>query len=560
VAASAVPEFLFHWAVYCVLARAAPGAAAPEGLVMSAASIFISTSIPYVNGPPHVGFAWELVLADVLARYHRARGRRVTFLTGTDDNSLKNVRAAQAEGTETARFVRARGERFVALCRALGISNDDFLRTAFDPRHAPAVEALWRACEVRGDVYPSSYRGAYCVGCEQFYSPHDLADGRCPEHDAALEHIDEQNHFFRLSAHQSFIDRLLSSDGLRIWPEAYRGETYRWIEAGLTDFSISRSTERAGGWGIPVPGDAGQIVYVWFDALANYISALGYGSDGLAFREYWLGSARRIHVIGKNVTRFHCIYWPAILESARLATPTDVLVHGFLTVEGRKIGKSLGNGIDPFALVERFGADRFRHYLLAHFPLGRDGDFSTAALARTCQDELGDQLGNLLNRVLVLLEQNTDGVVPESANEEGELAREARRAAERARDELERCDPFAASAAVFGLVRATNLVVSRVEPWKIARRARAAPADERAELESELQYHLGDAARSLLWTAALLEPFLPETAARIAAALGAALPPVYGDVAPGWRALGANAVIRRGEVLFERIAETGLFG
>jgi methionyl-tRNA synthetase len=527
---------------------------------MPSSTIFISTSIPYVNGPPHVGFAWELVLADVLARYHRARGRRVTFVTGTDDNSLKNVRAAQAEGTDTASFVRARGERFVALCRALGISNDDFLRTAFDPRHAPAVEALWRACEARGDVYPSSYCGAYCVGCEQFYSPHELAEGRCPEHDAPLERIDEQNHFFRLSAHQSFVDRLLSSGALRIWPDAYRRETYGWVEAGLEDFSISRSTERAGGWGIAVPGDAGQIVYVWFDALANYISALGYGSDASAFRDTWVCGARRIHVIGKNVTRFHCVYWPAILESAGLSAPTDVVVHGFLTVEGRKIGKSLGNGVDPFALVERFGADRLRHYLLSHFPLGRDGDFSAAALARSCQDELGDQLGNLLNRVLVLLEQNTGGVLPESAHEEGELAHEARRAAERARDELDRCDPFAASAAVFGLVRATNLVVSRVEPWKLARRAGAADADERGALEAELQHHLGDVARSLLWTAALLEPFLPETAARIAAALGTTLPAVYADGALRWRPLGANAVIRRGGVLFERIATTGLFG
>jgi len=236
-------------------------------------SIFITTAIPYVNGAPHVGFAWELVLADVLARYQRARGRRVRFLTGTDDNSLKNVRAAEAEGADTAAFVRARGERFESLCRALRLSNDDFIRTAFDPRHAPAVERLWRACDAAGDVYRSSYCGAYCVGCERFYGPHELDGGGCPEHDAPLEQVDEQNYFFRLGRHQGEIDRWLSSDELRIAPEVYRAEAYGWVEAGLTDFSISRSTARARGWGIPVPDDAGQIVYVWFDALANYISA-----------------------------------------------------------------------------------------------------------------------------------------------------------------------------------------------------------------------------------------------------------------------------------------------
>jgi methionyl-tRNA synthetase len=522
---------------------------------MTQSTIFISTSIPYVNGPPHVGFAWELVLADVLARYHRARGRRVFFLTGTDDNSAKNVRAAQAEARPTSDFVRARGQRFVELCRALELSNDDFLRTAFDPRHAPAVQALWRACEERGDVYRASYRGNYCVGCEQFYAPHELIADRCPEHETPLEAIDEQNYFFRLSRHRVGLDRLLSSGALRIWPEVYRGEAYGWVAAGLSDFSISRSRERAGGWGIAVPGDPEQIVYVWFDALANYVSALGYGTDETAFREHWREDARRIHVIGKNVTRFHCVYWPGVLHSAGLAAPSDVVVHGFLTVDGRKIGKSLGNGVDPFALLERYGAERLRHYLVRCFPLGRDGDFSAAALAQTSQDELGDQLGNLLNRVLVLIQQNSAGVVPEAADEAGVLALEARRAAERASDELERCDPYAASAAVFDFVRAANLAISREEPWSIARRARSTNIsdEERLALARKLERSLGDAARGLLWAGALLAPFLPATAARIAAAFATGLPAVYGDGAPKWRPLAAGARVQRDGVLFERV-------
>lgn len=537
-------------------------------------SIFISTSIPYVNGAPHVGFAWELVLADVLARFHRARGRRVRFLTGTDDNSLKNVRAAESEGTPTAAFVRARGERFAALCGALGLSNDDFIRTAFDPRHAPAVERLWRACDAAGDVYRSSYSGAYCVGCEQFYAPHELRGGRCPEHEAPLERIDEQNHFFRLARHQPEVDRLLSTGALRIWPEPYRAEAYGWVEAGLADFSISRSTARARGWGIPVPGDAGQIVYIWFDALANYISALGYGSDAPDFDPRWTDAARRIHVIGKNVTRFHCIYWPAILASAGLRAPSDVVVHGFLTVEGRKIGKSLGNGVDPFQLVERYGADRLRHYLIRHFPLGRDGDFSLAALEHAASDELADQLGNLLSRVLVLLERNTGGVIPacppgsqsdeglasepdnpHDGRHDGPLAEAARRAATSATAELERCDPPAAYAEVFAFVRACNLELAQTEPWKLARRARdsADPAERRA-LEARCQAILADAARGLLWTAALLEPFLPDASVRIGAALGAELPRVYAGTFTDWSALGNNARVRRDGVLFPRVS------
>jgi methionyl-tRNA synthetase len=525
-------------------------------------SIFISTSIPYVNGVPHVGFAWELVLADVLARYHRARGRCVRFQTGTDDNSLKNVRAAEAAGADTAGFVRARGERFEALCRALRLSNDDFIRTAFDPRHAPAVERLWKACDAAGDVYRSSYRGAYCVGCEQFYGPHEIVDGGCPEHDAPLERIDEENHFFRLSRHQAHVDRALSGGAVRIWPEVYRAEAHAWLQAGLADFSVSRSTARARGWGIPVPGDAGQIVYVWFDALANYISALGYAGDAPELDRFWQHAARRIHVIGKNVTRFHCIYWPAILTSAGLCPPSDVVVHGFLTVDGRKIGKSLGNGVDPFQLVERYGADRLRHYLIRHFPLGRDGDFSTAALEHASNDELADQLGNLLQRVLVLLERNTGGAIPPPTSGRpgdsllgGPLAEAARRAAEAARAHLERCDPPGALAEVFGFVRAQNLELSQHEPWKLARRARdTSDAGERAGLESRCAHLLAEAARGLLWTGALLEPFLPDAARRIATALGAPLPAVYGDVAPDWPSLGGHARIQRENVLFARLA------
>jgi methionyl-tRNA synthetase len=524
---------------------------------MTDASVFVSSSIPYVNGPPHVGFAWELVLADVLARYHRAAGRRVWFSTGTDDNSLKNVRAAGAASTDVAAFVRTRGERFVALCGALGLSNDDFIRTAFDPRHAPTVEHVWRACAARGDVYRSSYRGAYCVGCEQFFAPHELPDGRCPEHDSALEHIDEANYFFHLARHQAGVAQLLSSGALRVHPDVYRAETQAWLDAGLTDFSISRGTPRARGWGIPVPGDDAQTVYVWFDALVNYLATLAVGGDPASGLQRWSECERRIHVVGKNVTRFHNVYWPAILASAGLPPPSDVVVHGFLTVDGRKIGKSLGNGVDPFALLERFGAERLRHYLLRRFPLGRDGDVSVAALVQCSNEELADQLGNLQNRLLVLLEQNTAGLVPplsSAAGTSSALSAEARRLTERARAELERGDPHQGISHAFALVRACNLELARTEPWALARASREARGAEREALERRLCDALGDAARGLLWAAALLAPFLPGTAARVAAALGAPLPPVY-RAPPEWGALATGSRVRREGVLFERVCE-----
>jgi methionyl-tRNA synthetase len=537
---------------------------------MTADAIFITTSIPYVNGPPHVGFAWELVLADTLARYHRLRGRDVRFLTGTDDNSLKNVRAAEGAGRPTADFVRSQGQRFVELAARLGLSNDDFIRTAFDPRHAPAVEKLWVACADAGDIYTRSYRGLYCVGCEQFYAPTELTAGRCPEHDTPLEAVDEANYFFRLGRHREHVARALTrdpvpSDGplavpvprgsIRVVPEVYRAETQHWVEAGLHDFSISRSQERARGWGIKVPGDPAQTVYVWFDALANYVSALGYASGAEELERFWQQSSRRIHVIGKNVTRFHCVYWPAILESAGLSCPTDVVVHGFLTVEGRKIGKSLGNGVDPFALVERFGRDRLRHYLLAHFPLGRDGDFSVAGLVRANDAELADQLGNLQNRVLVLLEQNADGCVPLGGAETSRLAPLARRTLQSVCTELERSAPDAALRAIFSLVQACNLELARTEPWKIARTlAGSSSLAQRAELRTELLSILGEAARSLLWIAGLLAPFLPDTAERIAQSFGTAVPPVYRDAPPVWAELGAGSRVARREVLFARLA------
>src|SRR5215471_14799179 len=299
--------------------------------------IYLTTAIPYVNAEPHLGFALELVQADTLARHHRLRGEEVRLLTGTDDNSLKNVLAAEAAGVATAELVKRNADRFADLQSRLELTFDDFIRTSTDPRHEPAVDRLWRASEAAGDLYRGLYEGLYCVGCEQFYEPDELEGGLCPEHETVPEKVAEENWFFRLSRYQDQVAGLISSGTLRIVPEFHAREVLAFIRGGLRDISISRSWERARGWGVPVPGDPSQVMYVWWDALGNYLTGLDYGDgpDAPAFRTWWRGEqaadSRRVHVIGKDILRFHAVYWPAMLLSAGLPLPTEIFVHDFLT-------------------------------------------------------------------------------------------------------------------------------------------------------------------------------------------------------------------------------------
>lgn len=291
-------------------------------------TLYLSTSIPYVNAVPHLGFAQELVIADAMARHYRRRGFDVRFQTGSDENSLKNVRAAQDAGMPVSDWVAAHAEQFRSLRGTLDLSFDDFIRTSSEARHTVGVQALWERCMASGDLYRRHYRGLYCVGCEQFYEPGELVDGACPEHLAPLEMVEEENWFFRLSRYAEPLRTLIETDALRVQPAKRKREVLDFIDRGLRDFSVSRSRERAHGWGIPVPGDPDQVLYVWFDALGNYISALGYGSDDdKRFSRYWTRAARRIHVIGKGVVRFHAVYWPAMLLSAGAPLPTEIRIH-----------------------------------------------------------------------------------------------------------------------------------------------------------------------------------------------------------------------------------------
>src|SRR5580698_1295262 len=345
---------------------------------------YITTTIPYVNARPHLGFALELVQADVLARHRRARGDQVRLQAGTDDNALKNVLAARAAGVGVQEFVDANADAFVALAGPLSLSVDDVIRTSRDPRHRPGVERIWRACAAAGDLYRRHYAGLYCLGCEQFYTPDELPGGRCPEHGTQPQPVSEENWFFRLSRYGGTLRDLITSGALRIEPAGRRNEVLAQLDAGLADFSVSRSAERAHGWGIPVPGDPGQVIYVWFDALVNYVSALTYGAGGPDLERWWTGAGRRIHLAGKGVLRFHAVYWPAILLSAGLPLPTDILVHDYLTADGQKISKSAAGGPsgdnDPVALAAAYGADALRWWLLRDVPRTGDTDFTVARL------------------------------------------------------------------------------------------------------------------------------------------------------------------------------------
>lgn len=462
---------------------------------------FISTAIPYVNAAPHIGFALELLIADVLARRARAQGRDVYFLTGTDENGLKNALAAELAGIPVERFVASKAKEFEALGAALDISRDDFVRTSADPRHAPAVERLWRACDANGDIYIGSYEGLYCVGCEQFYAETELVDGLCPEHGARPERIAERNYFFRLGRYRDALVELIASDRLAIRPRHRRNEVLAFLAAPLEDLSISRSVERAHGWGIPVPGDASQVVYVWFDALANYISALGYGADDAQFRKYWSEHGRISHVIGKGVTRFHAVYWPAILLSAGLRPPTEILVHGYVTADGAKISKSRGNVVSPLDAAARHGSDALRYYLLRHIGSHRDGDFSWRRFDEAYTHELADGLGNLVSRSVALARKHGPPSEKASTLADG--------LDERIDEHLQQFAVDRALDAIWSVVTDANAYVNRTEPWRLAR---AGDVDALNDVIAELY-----AALNAIGLA--LEPFLPRTSAQLLRAL-----------------------------------------
>ena len=358
---------------------------------------YLATSIAYTNALPHLGFALELVQADVITRYHQLFGEDVFFLTGTDEHGQKVVKAAEKDGKEPKEFTDAVSAKFKSLTRFLNLSNNDFIRTTDEKRHWPKVKEIWLKLKENGDIYKKKYKGLYCVGCEAFITKKDLVGENCKIHQKEPEIVEEENYFFKLSKYSKEIGEILEKDKVKIIPKARKNEMLNFIGQGLEDISFSRPRKDLK-WGIPVPDDNSHTIYVWADALINYLSALDY-PEGVNFKKYWPPD---IHFLGKDILRFHATIWLGVLLSLKLPLPKNIFVHGFITSNGQKMSKSLGNVIDPFELVKKYGTDAVRYFLLREIPPTEDGDFTYEKFKQRYNSDLASGLGNLVARVLVM--------------------------------------------------------------------------------------------------------------------------------------------------------------
>jgi len=428
---------------------------------------YITTAISYPNGPPHIGHAYEAIAADVIARFQRSQGRDVRFQTGTDEHGLKMAQAARAEGVEPRAFANKMSRLFQDMCDILNVSYDRFILTS-EPEHYRASQAIWKAMEERGDLYLGRYEGWYSVRDEAYYDETELVSGEGGEklspNGTPVEWTVEESWFFKLSAYQDKLLDHYSANPEFIRPESRRNEVVRFVEGGLSDLSISRTSFD---WGVPVPGSDGHVMYVWLDALTNYITGLGYPDDTELWRRYWPAD---IHLIGKDVVRFHAVYWPAFLMSAGIALPKQVYGHGFLLSRGEKMSKSVGNVVDPIALAERFGVDALRYFLMREVSFGQDGSYSAEAIVNRANAELANSFGNLAQRTLSMIFKNLDGVLPAAgdAPEDLELLALVRSAAS---EELpEAFERLAFSVGIDAWLRAVfacNAYVDTQAPWAL---------------------------------------------------------------------------------------------
>ena len=451
---------------------------------------FVTTSIAYTNAAPHIGYAMELVQGDVLARVHRQRGDEVWYLTGTDEHGVKIARAAEEAKLTPQLYTDNMSEQFKDLAVMLNVTNDQFVRTT-DAGHKKAAQVLWKACDK--DIYKASYKGWYCVGCETFFTDIDVPDHVCPIHKTKLEEVEEENYFFKLSAYTGAIKALIESDKLMVRPASRKNEILALLERGLEDISISRDVKQLK-WGIEVPGDPKQVMYVWFDALANYITALGYPkSEKLA--KFWPAD---VQIIGKDILRHHAAIWPAILMSAELPLPATLYVHGFITSEGHKMSKSLGNVISPREVVDKYNVDALRYYLLREIPADSDGDFSWTRMESLYNSDLANELGNLVQRVASMVVKYCGGV-------SGEVQPHTHDAQPYA-EALVAFRFDRALEVVWNLVKGLNLYLEEEKPWKLA-------GVDNDQLLLVLRHAVSD----LDQIASLLLPFLPVTSQKISA-------------------------------------------
>jgi methionyl-tRNA synthetase len=472
-------------------------------------SFYITTPIYYVNAQPHLGHAYTTIAADVLARHMRQRGEDVFFLTGTDEHGEPVADAARAQGLEPKELADRNAERFKALMPVLEASNDFFIRTS-DEQHERRVQEVLQRIHDNGHVYKGMYEGWYCPRCADFKVENEILEGnRCPIHDIELTREREENWFFRLSTFQAPLERLYAEQPDFVMPSRHFNEARAFIAQGLQDVSLSRGRLR---WGVPVPWDPSHVFYVWFDALLNYYTALGYARPGEDLTgRFWPAT---FHIVGKDILKFHTVFWPAMLMAAELPLPRHVFVHGFLLgADGRKMSKSLGNVLDPFEVMEAYGTDALRFYLMRDVPFGADGAVGMDAVRARYESELANEYGNLASRSVAMIRRYRDGRLPASATDPTLQAEFAGLAAGVAAL-MDRAEPTQALELIWQRVRRCNRYVEETAPWQLAKDPVAAPALERVLVS------LAEAVRTL---SVLLHPYMPASTQRLLTALGAGI-------------------------------------
>jgi len=463
-------------------------------------SFYITTPIYYVNDKPHIGHAYTTLACDVVARFMRLDGRRVHFLTGTDEHGQKVEKSAAAAGMDPLAFCDQVSEQFRVLANALNISNDDFIRTT-EPRHIASCQALWQRLVERGEIYLGSYSGWYSVRDEAFYTEADLVDGKAPT-GAPVEWVEEPSYFFRLSAWGDKLLKFYEENPSFIGPESRKNEVVSFVKSGLRDLSVSRASFS---WGVPVPNDPAHVMYVWLDALTNYITAVGFPDvQSESYKAFWPAN---VHVVGKDIVRFHAVYWPAFLMAAELAPPKGVFAHGWWTNEGQKISKSLGNTIDPFELIETYGLDQTRYFLLREVPFGQDGDFSRQAMINRINADLANNLGNLTQRVLSQVQKSCGAAAPAlgalTAEDEALLA-QARGLLPVLRSSMEKYELHHVLAQLWAVSDAANLYIDQQAPWTLKKTDQVRMATV-----------LGVLVETIRILALLIQPVMPDSAAKM---------------------------------------------
>jgi methionyl-tRNA synthetase len=516
---------------------------------MSAKTFYLTTPIYYVNDAPHIGHAYTTVAGDVLTRWHRQRGENVWFLTGTDEHGEKVLNTATANNTSPQEWCDNLVEsKWKPVWKALNIANDDFIRTT-EPRHMERVQRFMQQLKDAGHIYAGKFEGPYCVGCEEFKLPGDLDDGKCKVHGKPCAMLSEDNWFFKLSAFVPAILEHYKNNPEACQPESARNEVIAFLESGVRDLSISRSTFD---WGIPVPWDTAQVIYVWFDALLNYATAVGLGDDpdsagGKKFAETWPAD---VHLVGKDILRFHAVIWPAMLMAAGLPVPGKVFAHGWLLVGGEKMSKSKLTGIAPETITDHFGVDAFRYYFLRAIPFGSDGSFSWEDMGARYTSELANDFGNLASRLIAMIEKYCEGVIPAVARDE-ELATALASTVAKADAAIGALDFQGGITTIMEFCKRVNGYVTEKEPWAMAKD----PANK-AELDQVL-YNTAEAIRAL---AILLHPVMPETTQILWESLGAqatlgAIGSQRIDAVDQWGRLPSGSRVTKGAVLFPRLEE-----